>query len=782
MQTPTGHVPPPQPPQPQESEPKPCNPAIYHPLSVPIQLQLSPHWLLWTPVFVPKKNKYLKKPVHGNAWQNHLSSFPDILKARSSSPNTLGVGFAYTADHPFICIDLDNLTDSNLSLVNELDSYTEVSPSGEGYHVIVETDDKPALIEIFQKGKRSKANERDLFIAIGFVTLTNSLPPSSTEHKPIRFIPAEELIPLLAIYFTGKQDEQQPSEPKAKSADPFQPLSVAQCSALLAKLPVQQLPSDIFDRLRNNQSVLLDPACTEESREGWLAVGQALHHNFKGSLKGFILWSEWSKIGTKYDESDAESVWQSFKSLGQPITVAALIKLADRQCADYPHMTGKKLIMGTIQNFRVYLQFNSIKVVTNELSKQVAVSIPPNKEKQWGIDTNGLGLDTLSSLINSDFQTMHCVPGSFKPTQLKHYLKAEANSAFYNPIREYFENCGRSWDGRDYISALMATITPSLSSELYNPTYKLFLRKWLLQVAAAACHRPEDRARMNRVLIFQGEQNTGKTMWVQSLFPKELQKFCSADKDLKLGKFKVESTKLAMELATTLICNINEIDKLFKDSSYSEFKSFLDQTTDNIVLPYGETPVEMPRRTVFIGSTNLKSFLVDHTGNRRIEIIPVKHLNFKHTVPVDQLWGQVYSLYLKGEKWWLDEEASPAEQQAVKDRDRINNLHMTFKNEAMAYELDDYFDASAPLPEWKKYTLRDIRAIMGISSSAPRSNLTVSFKETLTTWLSQVPGAPPQEKGAGPRPRVYYWMPPLRTDSFPEAAFQSKIEQEALLQ
>lgn len=771
-------------------DPKPCDPTLFDPLSVPQALQSTPAWLLWTPVFVPKKNKYLKKPVHGNYWQNHLSTFTDVIKARAQSPSTLGIGFAYTTDHPFICVDLDNLTDDNLSLATSLDSYTEISPSGEGYHIIIETDNKNALIEVFQNGKRSKAKERDLFIAIGFVTLTNRLPPSSPVPKPVRFIPAEELIPLLAIYFSHKEDTSKtvaldPAPPQAKTTPAFTPLSVAQCSSLLAKLPVVQLTSDIFDRLRNNKSVLLDPECTEESREGWLAVGQALHHNFKGSLKGFILWSEWSKMGTKYDDQDAESVWQSFKSLGQPITVATLIKLADRQCADYPHLTAKKLIMGTIQNFRVYLQFNKISVITNELSKQVAVSIPPNKEKQWGIKTYGLGLDTLSNLINSDFQNMPCVPGSFKPTQLKHYLKAEANSAFCNPIREYFENCGQTWDGRDYISALMATITPSLYPGLYKKTYKLFLRKWLLQVAAAACHLPEDRARMNRVLIFQGEQNTGKTMWVQSLFPKELQKFCSADKDLKLGKYKVESTKLAMELATTLICNINEIDKLFKDSSYSEFKSFLDQTTDNIVLPYGETPVEMPRRTVFIGSTNLKAFLVDHTGNRRIEIIPVEHLNYKHTVPIDQLWGQVYNLYISGEKWWLDEDSpDPVELQAIKDRDRINNLYMAFKNEAMAYELDDYFNAAAPLSEWKKFTLKDIRALMGISSSAPRSSLTAIFKDTLTTWLAQIPDAPPTEKGAGPRPRVYYWMPPLRSgdESFPTAAFEAKIEQEQPLQ
>jgi len=772
--------------------------------SLPQVLIDTPSWLLWQErPHATNPNKTLKQPIPGHNWQSKRDGYRIIAKRYENdiineTSQYSGIGFIYHEDHPFICLDIDAPTDDNLALMSSLDTFTEISPSGQGFHCIVQTDNKQALINDFGSGRRDIQNKRDLFISNGYVTVTNN----TTEYKEIRIIPYQELIEILSRFFRSRTQQaeiqqaeiqlerqqaklavqstssslstEQPAELEAQQPTPRKPLAIPYVQQLLNKIPVRCLTDDAFETF---PTLSLDN--TTEARTPWLIVGQALHHEFNGSFVGFNLWSDWSKNGNKYDIDALDATWRSFDTTTDaPITMATVIKLAEAQTPKYTEVDAKGKIYGTITNFYTYLAVSGITAATNAITYQPLIKVPLAKQQAWGCaTTEGLGLNTLANVINSDLRVLPRVTQSeFSVSAIKEFLRLVSCSTFVNPVEEYFKKCGEKWDGKDRMPEIMETITPMRSHLSYTPTYLTFMRKWFTQVVAGACHKPDENAMLNLVIVFVGDQAIGKTKWVESIFPKEIREYCVAGKNLKHTKFQTESAKQAMELASTLICNINEIDRWINSWPEGDFKSFMDETIDRRVLPYGDSVQSLTRRTSFIGSTNSREFLRDPTGNRRIAIIHANKLNFQHNIDTDQLWGQFYNYWLRGETHYFDIN-SPKDARAMVEQDFINKQAFAFPDDNTAYNLDEMFDASAPISEWKRMTLKEIRTLIG-QSSGRSFDVPRSVKNTIIAWREQIPGAPPPEQGVGSRARVYYWMPPLRTDDFPSVAFDMVAERD----
>lgn len=112
-----------------------------------------PQWLCWRsdPPLV-EGGKRRKVPVSPRTGRNASSTdaatwgtAEQALAWRDEHPDTAGVGFVFTPDDPYSGIDLDACIDAATgvlaiwarAIVDRLDSYTEVSPSGTGVHTIV---------------------------------------------------------------------------------------------------------------------------------------------------------------------------------------------------------------------------------------------------------------------------------------------------------------------------------------------------------------------------------------------------------------------------------------------------------------------------------------------------------------------------------------------------------------------------------------------------------------------------------------------------------------------
>ncbi|UTF54846.1 hypothetical protein [Natronosalvus rutilus] len=118
--------------------------------SIPEQLRERDQWLCWrsedrdgkpTKVPINPRTGSFASSTDDTTWSDFDSAF-----AYSQSGTADGIGFVFTASDPFVGIDLDDCRDPETghpdpemkSLVKRLDSYTEVSPSGTGYHVLIE--------------------------------------------------------------------------------------------------------------------------------------------------------------------------------------------------------------------------------------------------------------------------------------------------------------------------------------------------------------------------------------------------------------------------------------------------------------------------------------------------------------------------------------------------------------------------------------------------------------------------------------------------------------------
>jgi putative DNA primase/helicase len=117
--------------------------------SIPEELRIRPQWVVWKAVD-DKQDKVPYSPRNGRrASSTELltwGTFEEALKAYENGEYA-GVGFVFSTGDPYTGIDLDNCVDESgdlalwaLEVVRYFDSYTELSATGTGLHIIVRGD------------------------------------------------------------------------------------------------------------------------------------------------------------------------------------------------------------------------------------------------------------------------------------------------------------------------------------------------------------------------------------------------------------------------------------------------------------------------------------------------------------------------------------------------------------------------------------------------------------------------------------------------------------------
>lgn len=121
--------------------------------NVPAELKARDQWVCWR--YEERDGRETKVPYDPKNWERRASStnaatwstYSQALSATTTlltpTPPMDGIGYVFTADDPYLGVDLDEcyhfgkLDPDEEEWVNALNSYTEVSPSGTGVKVIV---------------------------------------------------------------------------------------------------------------------------------------------------------------------------------------------------------------------------------------------------------------------------------------------------------------------------------------------------------------------------------------------------------------------------------------------------------------------------------------------------------------------------------------------------------------------------------------------------------------------------------------------------------------------
>ena len=205
----------------------------------------------------------------------------------------------------------------------------------------------------------------------------------------------------------------------------------------------------------------------------------------------------------------------------------------------------------------------------------------------------------------------------------------------FHPIKEYLEKL--VWDGVERIANFAWR---HLGAD--DTAYHRAVSRCLFIASVARIMRPGCKGRLRADP--RGAQDKGKSTAIELLFTPWF-----SDDLAELG-----TKDAAMQVRVAWGIEIAELASMTR-SEIERVKAFITRKVDRFRPSYGRRVIEVPRQSVFIGSTNSETYLKDETGGRRFW--PIRcggNIDLKAIErDRDQLWAEAVAHFKAGTKWWV---------------------------------------------------------------------------------------------------------------------------------
>jgi len=292
--------------------------------------------------------------------------------------------------------------------------------------------------------------------------------------------------------------------------------------------------------------------------------------------------------------------------------------------------------LAVIQNTEYLMANYGVQVSYNLMTKTVDYTAP----------NLALGSDSRENAAISNIQSLARL-NQLPADSVPEYIFAIAVRNEFCPVQEWVSSV--PWDGKSRFEQLIRTVSVAPEDENLRDIY---LRKWLLSAVAAVFEpkNPIGRSRyFDSFLVLQGGEGVHKTSWFQSLAPSGFVGKSKSARD-------IEKADTKTQLIRHWITELGETNRATTPANIDAMMAFASEEEDSFRTPYSRTPSNFQRRTVFCGTVNNPEFLPANRDHRRWWVLPVRGLNHRHGIDMQQVWVEVYqTVYLTNENWWLSE-------------------------------------------------------------------------------------------------------------------------------
>lgn len=224
--------------------------------------------------------------------------------------------------------------------------------------------------------------------------------------------------------------------------------------------------------------------------------------------------------------------------------------------------------------------------------------------------------------------------------------------ADYHPFLDYMDNLP-DWDGIDRVSELASRVSDT-------PLWIEGFHRWMLGMTAQWMAMDVQCANAVAPLLVSTEQGRCKSTFCSILLPTELQRFY-------IDKFDITSVSgCEQKLSLFGLINMDEFDR-YGIRTMATLKNLMQLKKLTFRKSHRAYYSQLPRIASFIGTSNQKELLTDTTGSRRFLCVEVKG-KINCTLPdYAQLYAQLKTELLNGERYWFTSE----EERKIQEHNRM---------------------------------------------------------------------------------------------------------------